>query len=93
MKRRPEAALRAGNTSTRVGFKSMLTFADLVLAPIERFDELIDDLQQSAGVGLNGCQRAKLPPVFFVSSHAIRQGKTIAKPNTPAWGRRSKGNR
>jgi hypothetical protein len=44
----------------------LLTLAHFFPSIIEHHDQLIDDLQQSARVGLNGGPCAKLSPVFFV---------------------------
>jgi hypothetical protein len=75
------SALFAGSTRTRVGFKSLPSSANLVPALIEHFDESIDNLQQSARIGLNGCQGAKLSPVFFVDSHVTIKARTWPNPN------------
>jgi hypothetical protein len=51
------------------------TSSEFVPAVIESFDELIDDLQQSTRVGLNGCLGAQLAPIFVVtrSSHGMTE--------------------
>jgi hypothetical protein len=82
MRANAEAALFAGNTRSSVGFKSLPTLAHLFPALIEHDDELIDDLQQSARIGLRSCQCAKLSPVFFIDSHVIARARTW--PNTNA---------
>ncbi len=73
-KKKISVALFAGNT--RIGFVLLLALVHLFPSLIQRDDELIDDLQQSARIGLNGCEGAKLLPVFFVDGHVMTKART-----------------